>query len=133
MANRQSPASPQNKRREMPAPPPPSPPDDPSSRASAQAEEHELERAKSEHARDELSRKLIGYGIATLIVTVFIVIIGSVVTLGVHHLLPEDTHWLGSDRLQDVKNFVLSGAVVGLGVNYARRYFDGPNRSSPRD
>ena len=28
------------------------------------------------------------------------------------------------DELQDIKNFVLSGAVVGLGTTYIRRYLE---------
>ena len=59
-----------------------------------------------------------------LIVVVFVVVVGAVFTLGYHHILPNKWHWLEKDELQDIKNLVLSGAVVGLGTNYIRRYLE---------
>ena len=57
-------------------------------------------------------------------VMVFIVVAGAVSTLGYHLLTPNKWHWLNPDELQDIKNSVLSGAIVGLGASYIRRYLD---------
>ena len=59
-----------------------------------------------------------------LIVVVFVVIILAVFTLGFHHLTPETWHWLNKNALQDIKNLVLSGAVVGFGTSYMRKYLE---------
>ena len=60
-----------------------------------------------------------------LMAVVFVVVVGAVFTLGYHHLFSKTWHWLDEDELQDIKNFVLSGAVVGLGTTYIRRYLEG--------
>ena len=57
-------------------------------------------------------------------VVVFVIIILAVATLGFHLLAPSTCHWLKPDELQEVKNAVLSGAVVGLGTTYLRRYVE---------
>ena len=57
-------------------------------------------------------------------VMVFFIIVAAVFTLGFHLLLPAEIHWLEEKELQEVKNAVLSGAVVGLGTTYLRRYVD---------
>ena len=55
---------------------------------------------------------------------VFVIVVMAVVTLGYHLLAPNTWHWFQPDELQDIKNFVLSGAVVGLGTTYIRRYLE---------
>lgn len=52
-----------------------------------------------------------------LVVIVFLILIGSVITLGWHSLLPQRIHWLDTNQIQVIKNFVLSGAVVGFGTS----------------
>ena len=59
-----------------------------------------------------------------LMIAIFVIVIGAVCILGWHHLSPERWHWLDEKALRDIKNFVLSGAVVGLGTNYIRRYLE---------
>lgn len=110
--------------KKVPVPLAPTP--DADDRAAARKEERELERAAkaSEHQRDEVARKIIACGMWVLMVAVFVVIIAAVLTLGYHLLLPKGYHWLDPKELQDVKNAVLSGAVVGLGTTYLRRYVD---------
>ncbi len=39
-------------------------------------------------------------------------------------LAPESYRWLDETRLGNVKDFMLSGAVVGLGTAYIRRNLD---------
>lgn len=90
--------------------------------AAAQAEEHQLEKAASKHLRDEIARKIIAWGMWVLMVVVFLVIISAVFTLGFHLLTPKWLHWLCEEDLQEVRNAVLSGAVVGLGTTYLRKY-----------
>ena len=94
-------------------------------RARAQAEEHELERAGSEHKRDEIARRILAWGMWVLMIVVFVIVTGAVFALGYHLVLPNSWHWLEGSELQDIKNFVLSGAVVGLGTTYIRRYLEG--------
>ena len=115
---------PENRRR-FPRPPAPSSHEGTEGFDFAEAEQQELERKRSEHHRDQTSRKILAWGMWVLMAVVFVVVVGAVVTLGYHHLLPKSWHWLGEDALQDVKNFVLSGAVVGLGTSYIRRYLEG--------
>ncbi len=57
-------------------------------------------------------------------IVVFVLIVSAIVTLGYHLLVPNDWYWLEDHELQDIKNLVLSGAVVGLGTTYIRRYLD---------
>lgn len=59
-----------------------------------------------------------------LIIIVFTVVCGAIIALGWHLIFPNSYHWLSPTELQDVKNFILSGAVVGLGTSYMRRYFE---------
>lgn len=105
-------------------PQPAAPDHNPVDRAAAQAEEQQLEKEASKHRRDEVARKIIAWGMHILMIVVFVLIISAVITLGFHLLAPEAYHWLGPDELQEVKNAVLSGAVVGLGTTYLRRYVE---------
>ena len=92
--------------------------------ALAEAEQQDLERSRSKHYRDQKSRRILAWGTWILMVVVFIVVVGAVFTLGYHLLFPNTWYWLDPDELQDIKNFVLSGAVVGLGTTYIRRYLE---------
>ena len=60
-------------------------------------------------------------------VVLFIIIIAAA-TLGWHLLLPGHVHWLNDAELQDVKNFILSGAIVGLGTHYVRQFLEPRHR-----
>lgn len=121
MSNEQ-PSSGQGGRKEIPIPSAPVP--NSVDRTAAQKEEQELASAASEHQRGEVARRIIAWGMWILIVVVFIIIIAAVATLGFHLLVPCAYHWLKPDELQEVKNAVLSGAVVGLGTTYLRRYLE---------
>ena len=90
----------------------------------AEAEAQDLQKKRSEHYRDQTSRKVLALCMWILMVMVFIVVAGAVSTLGYHLLTPNKWHWLNPDELQDIKNSVLSGAIVGLGTSYIRRYLD---------
>ena len=90
----------------------------------AESEKQNLEKKRSEHYRDQVSRKILAWGIWILIIVIFVIVVGAVFTLGYHHIFPNKWHWLGKDELQDIKNLVLSGAVVGLGTTYIRRYLE---------
>lgn len=57
-----------------------------------------------------------------IMIAVFIIIFGAIVTTGWHLLLPKEYHWLEEEALSQVRSAVLSGAAVGLGMNYLRRY-----------
>ena len=59
-----------------------------------------------------------------MMMAIFVIVIGAVCILGWHHLSPERWHWLDEKALRDIKNFVLSDAVVGLGTNYIRRFLE---------
>lgn len=102
--------------------------DDP---ASAQAEQQQLERAASGHRRDEIARRIIAWGMWILMVVVFAIIISALITLAWHLLLPDTCHWLDKGDLQEVKNAVLSGTVVGLGTTYLRRYVEERSNGPP--
>ena len=91
----------------------------------AEAERHQLERERSEHGRDQAARKLIGYCMLALIFVVSAIILFAVISLAWHMLTPGRLHWLNDGQLGDIKNFMLSGAVVGLGTAYIRRFLDG--------
>lgn len=103
-------------------PPQPAPPSHGDSLAESEAQE--LQKKRSEHYRDQTSRTILALCMWILLVMVFIVIAGAVSTLGYHLLMPDKWHWLSQDELQDIKNSVLSGAIVGLGTSYIRRYLD---------
>lgn len=57
-----------------------------------------------------------------LMIVIFVSIIATVITLTWHILAPWD--WLDPEELSTLKNFVLSGAIVGLGTSYLRKYLD---------
>lgn len=90
----------------------------------AEAEKQELQKRRSEHYRDQTSRTILALCMWILMVMVFIIVAGAVSTLGYHLLTPNEWHWLSTDELQDIKNSVLSGAIVGLGTSYIRKYLD---------
>ena len=106
--------------------PTPTPPKhvSPQSQQDAENEQRELDRARSKHRRDQVTRHIVAGGMWTLIVLAFAWLASCVIVLGIHTLLHEDSHWLTDQQVLDLKNFVLSGAIVGLGTTYLRRYLD---------
>ena len=107
----------------VPKPDPPSHTDE-KSKSAAEKEQQLLEKEQSEHKRDQTTRVIFAYGMWALVVVVFVLMISAVFTLGWHTLAPIWLHWLDPDQIQVIKNFVLSGAVVGIGTSYLRRYLD---------
>ena len=69
-------------------------------------------------------RSIIGVGMNVLVGVIFVIIIVAVGTLGYHLLVPIKCHWLDSSELQNVKDFVLSGTIVGLGTRYFWQYLE---------
>ena len=63
-----------------------------------------------------------------LMVVLFVLATFAIFTLGWHLVVPEYWYWLKDDELQEIKNFVLSGAMVGVGTAYIRRYLDDRTR-----
>ena len=90
----------------------------------AAAEIRDLEKARSAHQKDQVKRMVIGVGAWILIVVVIIIAAATLTILGLHMLAPDDWHWLDDAALDNIKGSVLSGAVVGLGTTYIRRYLD---------
>ena len=91
------------------------------SEIQAAKEQHQLEKARNEHSRYETSREIIAIGSWILLGTLFIVIIGSVLVLGWHLLVPKDWEFLEPAELREIKDLILSGAVVGLGTRACSR------------
>ena len=87
-------------------------------------EQNQLEKARNEHFRDETFHKIIAIGSWILLGSLFLVIIGSVLVLGWHLLVPKHWKFLEPEELQEIKDLILSGAVVGLGTNYFRKYLE---------
>lgn len=92
--------------------------------ARAQKEQQQIEKAAGEHKRDVAIRNIIGLGMNVLVGVIFVIIIVAVGTLGYHLLVPIKYHWLDSGELQNVKDFVLSGTIVGLGTRYFWQYLE---------
>lgn len=88
-------------RQRVPRPSAPSSHGEAESISLAESEKQELEKKRSEHYRDQSSRKILAWGMWILMTVIFI--IGAVFTLGYHHLFPEKWHWLGKNELQDIK------------------------------
>ena len=57
-------------------------------------------------------------------VVIFVIIVAAFTTLGYHLIMPDEWRWLEEPELRQVRSVVLSGAVVGLGTTYLRRYID---------
>ena len=110
--------------KEVPFPPPETDSRSNSEQARAEEEERQLERDRAEHERDQTTRHLVGVCLNVLIVLIFFVILAAVATLGWHMLTPDRLHWLTDPQLRDVKNFMLSGALVSIGSAYLRRFLD---------
>ena len=85
----------------------------------------DVQKAREEHWREKQTLHVITCCIWVLIILVFSVVALSIFALGLHMLFPK-YGWLTKDELEAVKNFMLSGAVVGLGTTYMRRYLEQP-------
>ena len=90
----------------------------------AVAEEQDLQKARSAHSQDQITRNLVGWGIWELLIAVILIAVAAIATLGWHMLAPDTLHWLDEARLGNVKDLMLSGAVVGLGTSYIRRFLE---------
>lgn len=90
----------------------------------AEKEEQQLERDRAKHERDQRTRSLVGRCANALIVLIFAIVSVAILTLGWHMLTPKWLHWLEVDQLDDVKGFMLSGALVSLGTTYLRGFLD---------
>ena len=84
--------------------------------------ERDLERETNAHNRSEMLRATSGWGIQQILRTLFWVLIATILTVAIHYLAPEKYKWLGPDDVQRLKDFLLSGAVVGLVSTYLRNY-----------
>lgn len=96
----------------------------------AEDEERQIEqdRRESEYHRDKWTRYLLTWCSWGLIVLLFVIAAAAFSTLGWHLVVPENWYWLegdkGEEQLQKIKDVILSGAVVGLGTAYLRRYIE---------
>lgn len=86
--------------------------------------EHKIDRERKEHGREQRSRSIMMYGVWALMVVLFAIAVSAVFSLGWHTLLPEKWHWLTDEQFQDIKSFVLSGAIVGLSTTFLKRYLE---------
>ena len=105
-------------------PPPVFPNNETGDRIAAQAEQFRLERAAADHYQDTTTRRIIAWGMWAVVIVVFAIIISAFLTLGYHLVMPSCLRWLSDDELREVRSAVLSGAVVGLGTTYLRRYLE---------
>lgn len=99
---------------------------------SPEKEETELFRKSRRglHKRDEITSWLIAGGMWLLVFCVFTVVISSVIVIGWHLILPESYDFLCEDELVEIERFLLSGALVGLGTTYLRRYIEPREKNS---
>lgn len=93
-------------------------------RLTADEEERRLERERAKHERDQLTRHVIGISAVCLIILIVCVIGAAIFVLAWHMLAPESKRWLSTGDLDSVKGFMLSGALVGLGTAYMRRFME---------
>ena len=93
---------------------------------------HNVQREGSRHRRDERFRGVLSHGMLGLAVLIIVIVAAAFLTLGWHMLAPGDAceeagpnwHWLCRDEIRAVKDFVLSGALIALGMQYIRRYIE---------
>ena len=108
-----------------------------SERLTAAEEKRLLERERTKHERDQRQLFVIGWSGTILIVLIVGILFCASFTLAWHMLTPKNMpecgldnaiqrcwQWLKDDQLTVVKNFMLSGALVGLGTTYMRRFVD---------
>lgn len=102
-------------------------------------DDHESEIEKLRKLTELRLRKVISWGMFCLAILVFFIIAAAIFTLGWHMLTPtryEDAtaaadvgpwyrhwHWLGEKEIKTIKDFILSGALVSLALQYFRRFF----------
>ena len=78
--------------------------------------------AEEDHNRDRVTRSVIAICMWALTVLIFVIVAGSIVTLAWHLLLPGQRSWLDPEEIRSVKDFILSGAIVSLGMTFLRRH-----------
>ena len=76
--------------------------------------------------------RVLNYGLLALTVLILVIVAGSIFTLAWHMLAPGGNcgggsdycgwHWLRTSELGTVKDFILSGALVSLGLQYVRQF-----------
>lgn len=76
-----------------------------------------------DHGRERRTRNVASWCLILLIILICIVVTLAILTLAGHTLAPESWHWLTPSQYQDIKNFVLSGAMVGVAISVMRKYF----------
>ena len=101
-----------------------------SGKTAAEKEEQDLYKksVKEEHGREQKMRSLLASWMRLAGLIMFVAA-ACIFTLGWHLVTGAKAHWLDPEELQRIKDFILSGAVVGLGTHYARRYLEPPNNS----
>jgi len=80
------------------------------------------EREQLDHDLKQGINALIQLCLAVVIILVFTIIVFSIFSLGWHMLT--NCPWLMEDKLDEVKNFTLSGALVSVGMTYFKKYID---------
>lgn len=74
----------------------------------------ENERIVNEHMRTEKGKNFLFWTLTTFFLLIAISICSAVFTLSWHYLAPYDWKWLEDPEIEIVKNFVLSGSIVGV-------------------
>lgn len=80
------------------------------------------ERAVDNHGRDRITLDIIAWCLRILIIIVVVVVAFAILTLAWHTLAPDNLGWLDEGELQQIKDFMLSGALVSLAVGFMKRY-----------
>ena len=95
--------------------------------------DHAVELEGSQHGWRLQSGRVLNYGLLALTILILVIVAGSIFTLAWHMLAPGDNfggssdggwHWLRTSELGAVKDFILSGALVSLGLQYFRRFVE---------
>ena len=91
--------------------------------------EQEVERAKAskvknDHRRSETTRNHMAWGTRAVIWLIVFVVISITFTVAWHHVLGNHFSWLSPDQLEQLRNFLLSGAVVSIVLHYFRKLED---------
>lgn len=84
--------------------------------------QHDLDRKTLRFDFEKAGRKIVGYGMRTIMILVFVAICLSIATFTWHILFPEKWSWLEGEKLLALKSFIFSGAVLGSASNFMRKY-----------
>lgn len=83
-------------------------------------EKLEQEAKTSEHSRREFSKWLIHKCNIGLIITLYIVMISSILTLGYHWVTSEGYHFLTHEQLNTLKNLVFSAVATNTAKDFLK-------------